>query len=89
MNKDPYRVTEQAPLIILYRKSGVYMANNGKDAKHTRHFSRIIHSVRNGEYFNLHKTLLFKGCLLLADIVIRNVSEDELNPRLGYSMVRL
>ena len=25
------------------------MANNGKDIKHTRHISRRVHFVRNGE----------------------------------------
>ena len=49
MNKDPYVVPEQAPLIILYSKSDVCMKNNGKDTKHTRHISRRMKLVRNGE----------------------------------------
>ena len=47
VNKDPYVVPEQAPLIILYRKSALCMYNNGKDTKHTRHIVRRMHVVRN------------------------------------------
>ena len=42
-NNDVDIVPEEAPLIILYSKSGVCMDNDGKDAKHTRKISRIIH----------------------------------------------
>ena len=49
LKKDPYVVPEQLPLIILDRKSSICMANNGKDAKHTRHISRRINFVRNGK----------------------------------------
>ena len=49
MNKYPYMVPQQAPLIIFDRKSSVYMAKNGKDTKHTSHIARKIHFVRNGE----------------------------------------
>ena len=49
LNKDTYIFTEEAPLIILDRKSDVFMDNNGKDIKHTRRIGRIVHSVRNGE----------------------------------------
>ena len=48
LNKDPYIVTEEAPLIILDIKSDVFMDNNGKDTKHTRHIDRRVHLVRNG-----------------------------------------
>ena len=37
LNKDPYIVPEESPLIILNRKSAVCMDNNGKDTKHTMH----------------------------------------------------
>ena len=40
MNKDPDVVPEHTNLIILYRKLAVCMANNVKDAKHTRHITR-------------------------------------------------
>ena len=45
--------------------------------------------VRNGEKFNLHKTVWFEGYLQLADIVTNNIREDDLNPRLVYYMLRL
>ena len=43
LNKDPDIVTEEAPLIVSDSKSSMFMANNGKDTKHTRHIARIIH----------------------------------------------
>ena len=49
LNKDPVVFTEQSPLIILYSKSAIWMANNGNDTKHPIHIPRIIHLVRNGE----------------------------------------
>ena len=49
MNKDPYVVPEQAYFIILDIKSAVCMSNNGKDTKHTRQISRIMHFVINDE----------------------------------------
>ena len=39
LNKDPDVVPEQAPIIILYIKSGVFIAKKVKDTKHTRHIS--------------------------------------------------
>ena len=47
MNKDTYVVPDQEPIIILDSKLSVFMANNGKDNKHTIHISRIIYFVRN------------------------------------------
>ena len=49
MNKDPYVVPEQAPLITLDRKSALCVAKNGKDTKHNRHIVRRMHFLRNGE----------------------------------------
>ena len=37
LNKDPYIVSEEAPLIVLDSKYDMCMAKNGKDTKHTRH----------------------------------------------------
>ena len=65
------------------------MANNGKDAKHTRHISRRMHFVGNGEDFNLHRIVWYEGGLKLVDIVTNNVRKYELNPRLINAMVRL
>ena len=49
LNKDPDIVPEEAPLIFLDGKSAMCMDKNGKDTKHTRHISRRMHFVRNGE----------------------------------------
>ena len=49
LNKDLDVVPEQAPLIILDRKSAMYMSKNGKDTKHTRHIARRMHFVKNCE----------------------------------------
>ena len=89
LNKDPDVVPEQAPLVILDRKSSICMANNGKDAKHTRHISRRIHFVRNVEECNFQNTVWCEGGMKLADIGTKNVRENELNHRLGYDVVRL
>ena len=43
LNKDPYIVQEEAPLINLDCKSAVCMAKNGKDTKYTRYISRRIY----------------------------------------------
>ena len=56
LNKDPYIVPEEAPLIILNIKSDMCMAKNGKYTKHTRHIARRIHLVRNGEKCKMLKT---------------------------------
>ena len=65
------------------------MAKNGKETKHTRHISRIIHYLINDEEFNFHKTVWCEGGLKLADIGTKNVREYGFNPRLGYAMIRL
>ena len=49
LNKDPYIVTEEAPLLTLDSNSAVCMAKNGKDTKHTSGVSRRVHFVRNCE----------------------------------------
>ena len=55
LNKDPDIVPEEAHLIVLDSKSAMYMAKNGKDTKHTIHIARIMHLMRNGEKFKMHK----------------------------------
>ena len=71
--KYPYVVPEQAPLIILDRKSDICMAKNGKDTKHTRHVSRRMHFVRNGEECKLYKIVCCEGGLQLEYIGTKNV----------------
>ena len=65
------------------------MANNGKDTKHTRHISRRMHLVRNGEKCKMHKIDWFEGGLQLADTGTKNVGEHDLTPRMKYIMVRI
>ena len=55
LNKDPYIVPEEDPLIILDSKYAVCMDNNGKDTKHTMNISRRVNFVRNGEKCEMHK----------------------------------
>ena len=55
LNKDPYIVPEEDPLIIFNSKSDVCMAKNVKDTKHTSHISRTVHFVRNGENCKMQK----------------------------------
>ena len=55
LNKYPDIVTEAVPLIILDRNSDVCIVNNEKYTKHTRHITRIVHFVRDGENCKIHK----------------------------------
>ena len=55
LNKDPYIVPEEDPLIVLYSKSDMCMAKNGNDTKHTRHIARGMDCVMNGEKCKMHK----------------------------------
>ena len=87
LNKDPYIVPEEAPLIILDSKSAVCMSNNGKDTKHTSHISRRMNFVRNGEKCNMHKIDWCEGGIQLADISTKNAGEHDLTPRMKYIIV--
>ena len=55
LNEDPDMVPKEATLIVLDSKSSMCMAKNGKDTKHTRHISRRMHFVRNGEHCEMQK----------------------------------
>ena len=55
LNEDPDMVLKEAPLIVLDSKSAMCMAKNGKDTKHNRYITRIMHFVRNGEKCKMHK----------------------------------
>ena len=89
MNKDPDIILEEASLIILHGKSDVCMNKNGKDTQHTRHISRIVHFVKNGEKCKMHKIDWCEGSMQLSDIVTNNVGDYDLTPRIKYIMVRL
>ena len=56
-NKNPYVFSEQSIYIILNIKLAMCMAKNGKDTKHTRHFSIIVHFVINCDDFNVQNTV--------------------------------
>ena len=89
LNKDTDLVPEEAPLILLDGKSDTYMANNGKDTKHTRHIAKRMDLVRNGEKGKMRKIDWCEGGLKLSDIATRNVVEHNLTPRMKYILVRL
>ena len=48
LNKDPDIAPEEAPLVVLVSKGAMFMADNGKETKHTRHIARRMHFLRNG-----------------------------------------
>ena len=77
LNKDPYIVPEEAPLIFLDSKSAMCMAKNGKDTKHTRHIARRMRFLRNGEKCKMHKIDWCEVGLQLVDIYTKNVSEPD------------
>ena len=68
LKKYPDVVPEQSSLIILYIKSAICMANNVKDTKHTRNISRRMNLKKNGEEWNLNKTVWCEGGLQLEGI---------------------
>ena len=89
MDKDPDIVPEEYPFIVLDSKSDVCMDNNGKDNKHTRYITRIMHFIRNGENCEMHKIDWCEGGLKLAGIYTKNVGEHDLTTRMKYIMVIL
>ena len=89
LNKDPDIILEKVLLIFLDSKSAICMAKNGKDNKHTRHITRIMHLVRNEEKCKMQNIDWCEGGLQSVDIATKNVSEPDLTPRMKYIMVRL
>ena len=89
LNKDPDIFLEENPLIFLDSKYDMCMANNGNYTKHTRHLSRRIHFVRNGENCKMHKIDWFEGGLQFADISNKSFGEHDLKPIMKYIMVIL
>ena len=87
--KKPDEIPSDPPLMILDSRAGVDMSKNDRDSKQTRHIARRMHFVRQGEAQNLHRTTWIEGDLQLADIGTKNVRADELQPRLGYIMVKV
>ena len=73
LNKDTNIVPEEAPLIILDRRSTVCMDKNGTYDKHTSHIYRRINFVRNGENCKMQNIVWCEGGLQLAYIATNNV----------------
>ena len=89
LNKDPYIVPEEAPLIFLDNKSAMCMAKNGKDTKHTRRIARRMNFARNGEKCKIQNIDWCDEGLQWEDIGTKNVGEPDLTPRMKYIMVRM
>ena len=89
LNKDTYIVPEEYPLILLDSKSDMCMASKGMYTRHTRHISRSMHFVRNGEKCKMHNIDWSEVGLQLADIATKNVGDYDLTPGMKYIMVRL
>ena len=62
---------------------------NVKETKCTRHISRKMDFVSNGEKCKMHKIGWCEVGLKLEDIATKNVGENDLNPIIKYTMVRL
>ena len=65
------------------------MANNVKDTKHTRHISRRMHFISDGEKFKMHNIEWCERVLKLAYIATKTFGEPDLTPRIKYIMVIL
>ena len=52
------------------------MDNNGRDTKHTRHISRRIHFVINGEGCNIHTKVHCEVGIQLVNTLTDNVIKD-------------
>ena len=87
--QNPGIVPEESPMIVLYNKSSMCVANNGKDTKHTRHIVRRIHLVRNSEKYKMQNIDCYEGGLKLADIATNNVGEHDLTLRKKYIMLQI
>ena len=87
LNKDPNIVPEEAPMIVLYSKSTMCMAKNGKDTKQSRLIKRRINIVSNGKKCKMHKIYWCEGGIQLVDIDTKNVVEHDLTPIMKYIMV--
>ena len=73
MSKDPDIVPEASHLIILDKNISVCMAKNGNDTNHTRHITRGVYFVRNGDSGKMHNIEWRERGLQLADIATKSV----------------
>ena len=65
------------------------MNKHDKDNMNTRHITRRMHSVRNGENWKMHKIDWCEGSLKLAYIATKYVGDHYLTPRMKYIIVGL
>ena len=70
-------------------KSVVCMSNNGKDTNNTSHITRRLHFMRNCEKCRMHNIDWREGGPQSADIVIKHVGDNDLNPRMKYIIARI
>ena len=89
LNKDLDIVIEEAPIIMLDRKSFVRMSMNGKDTNHTKHNAKIVCFVRNGEKCKLDHIEWCEGGLQLSYIATMNGGGNDLDTIMKYIMGRL
>lgn len=61
--EDPDQLPSDPPLIVMDSKSGIDMAKNGKNSKHTRHIMRRIHFVHMGEAEGYHQAAWCKKAI--------------------------
>ena len=72
-NKDTDIVPLEASLIVLDIKSDMCITNNVNYTNHTKHISRGVYFVRNGEKIKIHEVEWCEGGLQLAYIATNNV----------------
>ena len=87
--KDQEIVPKEAPLRLLHSQYDMRMYKNAKYATHSRHISRIMKFVRNGENCKMQNIDWCEGGLQLADIATKNVGQHDVTPRMRFIMIRL
>ena len=73
--------------ILLDSESAIAMSKNSRDSKRTRHIERRVHYVRQGQGTGMHSLEYVPADLQLADIGTKNLSAQDLDPRLNYIQV--
>ena len=78
----------ETPLkMLLNSESAIAMSKNYRDSKRTQHIKRRVHYVRQGQESGQHSLEYVPADLQLADIGTKNLSAQELDPRLKYIQV--
>ena len=77
LNKYPYVFPKQSPLIILDKKSSIWLAKNGNDTKHTRNISRrmiFLEMVKNEIFTRKCGVREFYNCQTLEKRMFGNIN---------------